>query len=202
MSRRKKAAAEVPTTGEVARQASRERLADEARKAMLPAQARTLLQWLEEPLGTVKYRGRHSYQLLLTMTIAPYRLPSGLDLSLREAKKAGEYLAKLGLAVFEQRHGFLTIMVAEVDDRIKSGELVWSPRNGLLTDARLVEMEAAGVYAREAEARLAKAERENPSPGERIGFNGLDLPRKFFIEYAPPTESEIEERERGTRKAG
>ena len=134
MSRRKKAAPEAPTTGEVARQASREKLAEEARKAMLPAQARTLLQWLEEPLGTVKYRGRHSYQLLLTITIAPNRLPSGLDLSLREAKKAGEYLAKLGLAVFEQRHGFLYIMTVEVDDRIKSGELAWSPRDGRLTD--------------------------------------------------------------------
>ena len=202
MSRRKKAAPEVPTTGKVARQASREKLAEEARTAVLPAQARLLLRWLEEPLETVKVRGRHSYQLQLTMTIAPDRLPSGLDLSLREAKKAGEFLAGLRLAVFELRQGLLHIMTAEVDDRIKSGELAWSPRDGRLTDARLVEMEAAGVWAREAEARLAKAERENPSPGERIGFNGLDLPRKFFIEYAPPTESEIEERERGTRKAG
>ena len=183
MSRRKKAAPEVPTTGEVARQASRERLADEARTAILPAQARLLLQWLEAPLGTVKFRGRHSHQLRLTITIAPDRLPSGLNLLLREAKKAGEFLVGLGLAVFEQRHGFLYIMTVEVDDRIKSGELAWSPRNGRLTDARLVEMEAAGVCAREAEARLAKAERENPSPGERIGVNGLDLPRKFFIEY-------------------
>ncbi len=196
MSRRKKAAPEVPTTGEVARQATREKLAEEARKAMLPAQARMLLQWLEEPLETVKFRGRHSYQLRLTITIAPGGLPSGLDLSLREAKKAGEFLAGLGLAVFEQWQGFLYIMTVEVDDRIKSGELAWSPMNGRLTDARLVEMEAAGVCAREAEARLAKAERENPSPGERIGVNGLDLPRKVFIATAPPTESEIEERER------
>lgn len=196
MSRRKKAAPEVPTTGKVARQASREKLAEEARKAILPAQARLLLQWLEEPLETVKVRGRHFYQPRLTMTIAPDRLPSGLDLSLREAKKAGEFLAGIGLAVFEQRRGFLTIMTTEVADRIKSGELAWSPMNGRLTDARLVEMEAAGVCAREAEARLAKAERENPSPGERIGFDGIDLPRKFFIEYAPPTESEMEERER------
>ncbi len=196
MSRRKKAAPEVPTTGEVARQASRERLADEARTAILAAQARLLLQWLEEPLETVNVRGKHSYQLRLTMTIAPGGLPSGLDLSLREAKKAGAFLVGLGLAVFEQRHGFLYIMTVKVDDRIKSGELAWSPRNGRLTDARLVEMEAAGVCAREAEARLAKAERENPSPGERIGFNGLDLPRKVFIATAPPTESEMEERNR------
>jgi len=193
---RRKTAPEVPTTGEVARQASREKLAEEARKAMLPAQARLLLQWLEAPLGTVKFRGRHSHQLRLTITIAPDRLPSGLNLLLREAKKAGEFLVGLGLAVFEQRHGFLYIMTVEVDDRIKSGELAWSPRDGRLTDARLVEMEAAGVWGREAEARLAKAERENPSPGERIGVNGLDLPRKVFIATAPPTESEMGERNR------
>ncbi len=117
------------TKRKVARQASREKLAEEASKAILPAQARLLLRWLEEPLETVKVRGRHSYQLQLTMTIAPDRLPSGLDLSLREAKKAGEFLAGLRLAVFELRQGLLHIMTAEVDDRIKSGELVsrWRP---------------------------------------------------------------------------
>ncbi len=54
---RRKTAPEVPTTGEVARQASREKLAEEARTAVLPAQARLLLRWLEEPLETVKVTG-------------------------------------------------------------------------------------------------------------------------------------------------